>query len=86
MPDGARFVIVSLHWGNEGSNDVTSAQRQVAEAVTASGAVDVIVGHHSHVVQPIEQVNGRWVVFGLGNFLTAWAGPAHAAGCAARTG
>ncbi len=68
--NGARFVIVSLHWGNEGSNAVTSAQRQVAEAVTASGAVDVIVGHHSHVVQPIEQVNGRWVVFGLGNFLT----------------
>jgi poly-gamma-glutamate synthesis protein (capsule biosynthesis protein) len=67
---GARFVIVSLHWGNEGSNAVTAAQRQVAEAVTASGAVDVIVGHHSHVVQPIEQVNGRWVVFGLGNFLT----------------
>lgn len=67
---GARFVLVSLHWGNEGSNVVTAAQRQVAEAVTASGAVDVIVGHHSHVVQPIEQVNGRWVVFGLGNFLT----------------
>ena len=68
--NGARFVIVSLHWGNEGSNTVSAAQRQVAEAITASGAVDVIVGHHSHVVQPIEQVNGRWVVFGLGNFLT----------------
>ena len=67
---GARFVIVSLHWGNEGSSAISSAQRQVAEAITASGAVDVIVGHHTHVVQPIEQVNGRWVVFGLGNFLT----------------
>ena len=64
--DGARFVLVSLHWGAEGSNDVTSDQRRVAEEITASGAVDVIVGHHAHVVQPIEQVNGRWVVFGLG--------------------
>jgi capsule synthesis protein PGA_cap len=68
--DGARFVVVSLHWGSEGSNTVTSSQRRWAEEITASGAVDVIVGHHAHVVQPIEQVNGRWVVFGLGNFLT----------------
>ena len=49
---------------------MTSSQRLWAEEITASGAVDVIVGHHAHVVQPIEQVNGRWVVFGLGNFLT----------------
>ena len=69
--DGARVVLVSLHWGAEGSNDVTSYQRRVAEEITASGAIDVIVGHHAHVVQPIEQVNGRWVVFGLGNLLTA---------------
>ena len=67
---GARFVIVSLHWGTEGSSTVTSSQRRWADEITASGAVDVIVGHHAHVVQPIEQVNGRWVVFGLGNFLT----------------
>ena len=68
--DGARFVLVSLHWGTEGSSEVTQNQRRWAEEITASGAVDVIVGHHAHVVQPIEQVNGRWVVFGLGNFLT----------------
>ena len=68
--DGARFVVVSMHWGSEGSSTVASSQRRWAEEITASGAVDVIVGHHAHVVQPIEQVNGRWVVFGLGNFLT----------------
>ena len=66
---GARFVILSVHWGAEGVTEVTGDQRQWAEQITASGAVDVIVGHHAHVVQPIEQVNGRWVVFGLGNFL-----------------
>lgn len=32
--------------------------------------VDLIVGHHAHVAQPIEQVNGRWVVFGMGNLLS----------------
>ena len=67
---GAEVVIVSLHWGAEGVTAVTSHQRTVAEAVTASGSVDLIVGHHAHVVQPIEQLNGRWVVFGLGNMLS----------------
>lgn len=68
---GAEFVIASLHWGAEGSTDVTFDQRRVADEIMASGAVDLIVGHHAHVVQPIEQINGRWVVFGLGNFLSA---------------
>jgi poly-gamma-glutamate synthesis protein (capsule biosynthesis protein) len=67
---GAEVVIVSLHWGGEGSSRVTPFQRSIAEAVTASGAVDLIVGHHAHVIQPIEQINGRWVVFGLGNILS----------------
>jgi hypothetical protein len=35
-----------------------------------SGQIDLVVGHHAHVVQPIEQVNGKWVVFGLGNHLS----------------
>ena len=68
--DGASVVIVSLHWGAEGVSDVIADQRQVAEELTASGDVDLIIGHHAHVVQPIEQVNGRWVVFGMGNQLS----------------
>ena len=65
-----RVVIVSLHWGAEGVSDVTAERRAVANAVTASGAVDLIVGHHAHVVQPIEQINRGWVVFGMGNMLS----------------
>ena len=75
---GAEVVIVSLHWGSEGSTEVIPEQRRVAEVLTASGAVDLIVGHHAHVVQPIEQVNGRWVVFGLGNQLS---GMGDSTGC-----
>lgn len=67
---GAQVVIASLHWGNEGSNVITPEQRAIAEQVTASGQVDLIVGHHVHVLQPIEQVNGRWVVYGMGNILS----------------
>ncbi|MGH9135706.1 MAG: CapA family protein, partial [Acidimicrobiales bacterium] len=32
--------------------------------------IDLIVGHHAHVLQPIEQVNGVWVVYGLGNMIS----------------
>lgn len=67
---GADVVIVSLHWGTERVSTPTESQRAVAEVITASGAVDLIVGHHAHVLQPIELVNGRWVAFGLGNFLS----------------
>jgi poly-gamma-glutamate synthesis protein (capsule biosynthesis protein) len=70
VADGAEVVIVSLHWGNEGDSTVTSYQRRVAAEVTRSGLVDLIVGHHAHVVQPIEMVNARWVVFGMGNTLS----------------
>ncbi|MDA2966686.1 MAG: CapA family protein [Actinomycetota bacterium] len=67
---GAQAVIMSLHWGNEDSAVPTKQQRQWANELTASGEIDLIVGSHSHVLQPIEQINGVWVMFGLGNFLT----------------
>ena len=67
---GAEYVIVSVHAGTEGSAVPNEQQRAVAEQLTASGLVDLIVGHHAHVLQPIEQVNGRWVVFGLGNLIS----------------
>ncbi len=67
---GAEFVVVSMHWGSEGSSGVTVEQRRVAEEITASGFIDLVVGHHAHVVQPIEEINGVWVVFGLGNILS----------------
>ena len=66
---GAEVVIVSMHWGYEYVSRVTPAQRRIARQVTASGVVDLIVGSHAHVLQPIEQVNGKWVVYGLGNIL-----------------
>ena len=67
---GAEVVLVSLHWGVEYRRSITDAQRRVAEAITASGEVDLISGSHAHVLQPIKQVNGKWVFFGLGNHLS----------------
>lgn len=67
---GAEAVIVSMHWGNEMSHQLNSQQTSVAEALTKSGEVDLIIGHHAHVVQPIEKVNGVWVIYGMGNVLS----------------
>ena len=69
---GAELVIVSLHWGNEYTHEVVAAQQVVADALAAdAGAVDLIVGHHAHVVQPISKVGSMWVVWGMGNLLSS---------------
>jgi len=67
---GAEVVIVSVHWGSEFRQRVTVSQAKMAAEMTASGEIDAIVGHHAHVLQPIKQVNGKWVLFGLGNGLS----------------
>jgi poly-gamma-glutamate synthesis protein (capsule biosynthesis protein) len=67
---GARIVIVNLHWGTEYVQSVTPPQRELAQRLTRSPAIDAIVGQHAHVVQPIRRVNGKPVVFGEGNLIS----------------
>ncbi len=67
---GSQATIVSMHWGTEKDSTANSMQTSIADELTASGFVDLIVGHHAHVVQPTEQVNGIWVMYGLGNVLS----------------
>jgi poly-gamma-glutamate synthesis protein (capsule biosynthesis protein) len=67
---GADLVVVSLHAGVEYTHRPTAYQRRVAERLTRGDAIDLIVGHHAHVVQPIHRVHGTWVAFGLGNHLS----------------
>ncbi len=64
---GADLTVVSLHWGAEYHHPPTAGQRWVADRLTASGFVDLVVGHHAHVVQPVGRVNGVPVVYGMGN-------------------
>lgn len=66
---GADAVLVALHWGDEYRHEPSSYQWAVARAVTRSGDVDLVYGHHAHVVQPVRRVNGTWVAFGLGNLV-----------------
>jgi len=64
---GAQVVIASLHWGVEYQHDPTAEQRSQAKKILASDDVDLIIGHHAHVVQPFEKIGGKWVAYGLGN-------------------
>jgi poly-gamma-glutamate synthesis protein (capsule biosynthesis protein) len=66
---GAQLVVVSLHWGTEYQHEPDGFQRQTAAALLPWPDIDVLVGHHAHVVQPIERVEGTLVVWGLGNHL-----------------
>ncbi len=64
----ANLVIVSIHWGNELQDWPTDMQEQQARWLVEHGA-DVIVGHHPHVVQSPQCVEGKPVFFSLGNHL-----------------
>lgn len=64
---GAQAVIVSFHWGTEKSNYPDDTQKALAHIAVDNGA-DLVVGHHPHVLQGIEQYNGKNIVYSLGNF------------------
>jgi poly-gamma-glutamate synthesis protein (capsule biosynthesis protein) len=64
---GADIVLAAVHAGDEYGRLPSEEQKQVAQALTASADVDLVYGHHVHVVQPFDRVNGKWVAYGLGN-------------------
>ena len=72
---GARFVIASLHWGNEYQRSPSSYQTALARRLMRSRSIDVILGHHAHVVQGITKVRTRFVAYGMGNSLSAQYSP-----------
>jgi len=67
---GARVVIVNMHWGAEYQHEPSTSQLALAKTLARSPDVTAIVGQHVHVVQPIQRVGGKIVVFGEGNLLS----------------
>jgi hypothetical protein len=67
---GAQFVVVLVHWGQEYQAAPTPSQRELARRLLAAPEVDLILGHHAHLVQPIQRVQGKWVAYGMGNSLS----------------
>lgn len=68
--DGARVVIVNLHWGDEDVSRPSSFQLHLARRLTRSPDITAIVGQHVHIVQPIRIIHGKLVVFGEGNLIS----------------
>jgi poly-gamma-glutamate synthesis protein (capsule biosynthesis protein) len=67
---GAEVVIVSIHWGTEYEHRPNPQQVSVAKQLLGDGSIDLILGHHAHVVQPFERIDGRWVAYGMGNHVS----------------
>jgi len=66
---GAQIVVVAIHAGSEYQVLPNDEQKRVFAALTASPDIDLVYGHHAHVVQPLDKVNGKWVAYGLGNMV-----------------
>ena len=67
--DKVDVLIVSMHWGTEYTNTKTREQVEIAEYLSSLG-VDIIIGHHPHVVESIEYVGNTLVIYSLGNFIS----------------
>lgn len=63
-----KFIILILHWGFDNSRIPMPWQRVDAKKFINAG-VDLIIGHHSHVLQGYEIFEGKYVFYGLGNFV-----------------
>jgi poly-gamma-glutamate capsule biosynthesis protein CapA/YwtB (metallophosphatase superfamily) len=64
----ADLVIVSLHAGTEYVDTPTAQQSTLARAAIDAGAV-LVLGHHAHVLQGMQEYNGGLIAYGLGNFV-----------------
>lgn len=62
------ILIVALHAGIERRRSPSPRQQSIAHAAIDAGA-DMVIGHHPHVVQPMERYRGRPIVYSLGNFV-----------------
>lgn len=65
---GANLIVVSMHWGDEYLSRANSFQQKYGRMALDLGA-DIVVGHHSHVLQPLEVYTGKRIYYSLGNLI-----------------
>jgi len=70
VKDGAEFVIASLHWGEAYSSEISDSQQKIIEELLSSDLIDLIIGHGTHVIQPVLKLSNKYAVTGMGNFLS----------------
>ncbi len=64
----ADLVVVFMHFGLENDYTPTDMQRAEARAAIDAGAA-LVVGHHPHVIQPVEWYGGGLIAYSMGNFV-----------------
>lgn len=64
----ADFVLVGMHSGDEYQAEPNAYQTVFARAAIDAGA-ELVIGHHPHVIQPIEKYRGKYILYSLGNFI-----------------
>ncbi|WP_435765671.1 CapA family protein [Oceanobacillus sp. CF4.6] len=74
VKEQADVIVLSLHFGNENERFPNDTQKDLVQFAADQG-VDVVIGHHPHVLQPMEWVTGEdgnqtFVAYSLGNFLS----------------
>ena len=71
--DQVDLLLVSMHFGTEYSFGISERQRAIATYLADLG-VDIVIGTHPHVVEPIEFIDDTMVIYSLGNFISAQRG------------
>lgn len=72
---GADIVIGVQHIGEEYWSEPTPGQAELARQLHDSGLFDFVYQHHAHAIQPLEQYNGKWILYGTGNLISETAPP-----------
>lgn len=62
------LLIVSFHWGIERTSKITASQSKFGRIAIEEGGADLVLGHHPHVLQPVEKYKDSYIVYSLGNF------------------
>lgn len=70
LRDKVDVLMVAMHWGIEYTHTPTNYERDMARFL-ADNKVDIIIGTHPHVIQPVEWLDNTLVFYSLGNFISA---------------
>jgi len=70
LRDKVDVLMVAMHWGIEYTHTPTDKQKEIAKFLSDNG-VDIIIGTHPHVIEPVEWINNTLVIYSLGNFISS---------------
>ena len=73
LRDKVDLLMVAMHWGVEYTHNPTQEQKDIAAYLSSLG-VDIIIGSHPHVIQPVDFIGNTMVIYSLGNFIASQQG------------